>query len=167
MTNPVFEKYIADGLQELSRMETAGRRGNAVSLELLMRLIRKNEDTEYGKKYGFNKISSYADFAKQVPLSGYEDYEPYIERMLSFGQKNLITADDVVYYAHTSGTSGAPKMIPCTKEALDILFSAVFERVFGLYDAACREKTGKVSPSSGRKVPVSLRASGFTDTHLA
>ena len=147
MSNPVFERYIADGLQELSRMETAGRRGNAVSLELLMRLIRKNEDTEYGKKYGFNKISSYADFARQVPLSGYEDYEPYIERMISFGQKNLITADDIVYYAHTSGTSGAPKMIPCTKEALDILFSAVFERVFGLYDAACREKTGAGMPA--------------------
>ena len=52
MTNPVFQKYIADGLQDLSRMETAGRRGNAVSLELLMRLIRKNDRRS---KYGDNQ----------------------------------------------------------------------------------------------------------------
>ncbi|MBQ2264702.1 MAG: GH3 auxin-responsive promoter family protein, partial [Oscillospiraceae bacterium] len=31
----------------------------------------------YGRKYGFSGIRSYADFAERVPLSVYEDYEPY------------------------------------------------------------------------------------------
>ena len=143
----VMQRYISEGKQALERAERDSLRGNAVSQELLMRLIRKNENTEYGRKYGFGEIRSYADYAAKVPLSDYEDYEPYIERMLCFNQKNLLTADAIVYYAHTSGTTGASKMIPCTREALDVLFSAVYERVFGLYDQTCREESGGGMPS--------------------
>ena len=110
----IMKKYISEGKRALERMEDSGRRGRSVSTETLMRLIRANEDTEYGKKYHFRDIRSYADYAKRVPFSVYEDYEPYIERMICFNQKKLITADEIVYYAHTSGTSGVSKMIPCT-----------------------------------------------------
>ena len=146
MKTDVMQKYIAGGIMALERMEDASRHGKAVSLETLMRLIRENENTEYGKKYGFREIRSYADYAAKVPLSTYEDYETYIERMLCFGQSNLITADKVVYYAHTSGTSGASKMIPCTQDALDILFSAVFQRFFGCYEKSCKNREGKEMP---------------------
>ena len=131
-------RYIDGGLAALRRMEEDSRRAGALSEETLMRLLRENEDTEYGRKYDFRSIRSYADYAAKVPFSAYEDYEPYIERMICFGEKGLITSREVVYYAHTSGTSGASKMIPCTQEALDLLFDAVFCRVFGLYDADCR-----------------------------
>ena len=139
MNTDVMRQYITNGIKALERMEDASRNGKAVSMETLLRLIRKNEDTEYGKKYGFREIRSYADYAAKVPLSTYEDYEPYIDRMLCFGQDNLITADKVVYFAHTSGTSGSSKMIPCTQDALDILFTTVFQRFFGCYQKSCKE----------------------------
>ena len=146
MSARVMEKYIAEGIRALELLEDSGRRGRSISMETLMRLIRANEDTEYGKKYHFRDIRSYADYAGMVPFSVYEDYEPYIERMLCLGQKNLITADEIVYYAHTSGTSGASKMIPCTRSALDILFTMVFQRVFGLYELSCRSRGGTGMP---------------------
>ena len=146
MNTNVLQDYIAHGMTALDQMETASRQAGAVSMETLMRLIRENENTEYGKKYGFREIRSYADYAARVPFSAYEDYEPYIERMLCFGQDNLITADKVVYYAHTSATSGASKMIPCTREALDILFATVFERFFGCYERSCKSGTGTGMP---------------------
>ena len=146
MKTNVLQDYIAHGMTALDQMETASRHARAVSMETLTRLIRKNENTEYGKKYGFREIRSYADYAARVPFSAYEDYEPYIERMLCFGQDNLITADKVVYYAHTSATSGASKMIPCTREALDILFATVFERFFGCYERSCKSGTGAGIP---------------------
>ena len=96
MSADIMQTYIDRGTGALDRMEEASRRGNEISMETLMRLIRENEDTEYGKKYGFRQIRSYADYAAKVPFSGYEDYEPYIDRMLNQGQKNLITSDDVV-----------------------------------------------------------------------
>ena len=147
MSMDVMQRYIADGLRVLERMEEESLRANACSRELLMRLVRDNQDTEYGRKYGFREIRSYADYAARVPISCYEDYEPYIERMLCFNQKDLITADKVVYYAHTSGTTGASKMIPCTQKALDVFFAAGYERVFGLYDRSRREKTGEGMPA--------------------
>ena len=147
MSIDVMRSYIDAGVSALDTMEDVSLRAREISRETLMRLIRENGDTEYGRKYGFSGIRSYEDYAGKVPLSTYEDYEPYIEQMLCCGRKNLITADEVVYYAHTSGTSGASKMIPCTQRALDILFQFVFERVFGLYETACLKKTGKGMPA--------------------
>ena len=146
MNDETMKQYIAEGNRALKRMEDSSRQGKSISTETLMRLIRENEDTEYGKRYGFRNIRSYADYAERVPFSVYEDYEPYIERMVCLGQKNLITADEVVYYAHTSGTSGVSKMIPCTQSALDILFTTVFQRVFGLYELTCRSRGGTGMP---------------------
>ena len=146
MSTEVMQRYIADGIAVLERMEQASLHGNEISHKLLMQLVRDNQDTEYGRKYAFREIRSYADYAAKVPLSDYEDYEPYIERMLCFNQRNLITADEVVYYAHTSGTTGASKMIPCTQKTLDLFFTTGYERVFGLYDRCRREQSGEGMP---------------------
>ena len=142
MSREVIDKYIAGGLSALHRMEQASLHAPEVSLETLKRLIRQNEDTEYGRKYDFRSIHSYEDYARKVPLSEYSDYEPYIERMVRFGDKKLITASDILYFAHTSGTSGASKMIPRTKEELDILFSDIFMRAFGLRERTLAGKKG-------------------------
>ena len=133
MSTEIMQKYLSDGIRELERMEQASLRGKTVCLETLMRIIRENENTAYGRKYHFRDIHSYEDYVRFVPLSDYGDYESYINRMVAFGEKNLITARDVVYYAHTSGSSGSPKMIPRTQEELDLLFSTIFSRVFAMY----------------------------------
>ena len=166
MSADVMRKYISGGLQALERMEQASLNAGKISYETLMRIIRENEDTEYGKKYGFRSISSYADFARQVPLSEYSDYEPYIERMLCFGEKNLLTSRDVVYYAHTSGSSGTSKMIPRTQEELDILFSTVFERAFALCEKSCLEKEGSGLPAC-KGINLMESRVGFTPAGVA
>lgn len=150
MTNQTIKEYIAGGLSSLRRMEQASLRAPEISLETLMRLIRQNEDTEYGRKYDFCNIHSYEDFARKVPLSEYEDYEPYIERMVCLGAKKLITSSDIVYFAHTSGSTGASKMIPRTKEELDILFSDIFMRAFGL----CERSLSGARGASLREEPL-------------
>ena len=166
MSGDILQTYIAEGQRALDRMEAASLCGPEMALETLMRVIRENEDTEYGKRYGFREIHSYADYARQVPFSEHSDYEPYIDRMLCFGEKNLLTARDVVYFAHTSASSGASKMIPRTREELDLLFSMVFERVFGLCQRHCMEKTGQGMP---RCKGINLMESriGYTPTGTA
>ena len=142
MSKEVIDKYVAGGLSALRRMEQASLRASEVSHETLMRIIRQNEDTEYGQKYDFRNIHSYEEYTLKVPFSEYSDYEPYIERMVLLGAKKLITASDVQYFAHTSGSSGAPKMIPRTKEELDILYSDIFMRAFGLREWTMAGKQG-------------------------
>ena len=82
---------------------------NERSKELLMNLMRDNQDTEYGKKYHFDQIHSVDDFKRLVPMSSYDDYAPYIERMVNKGEKNLLTVYPIVQYAETSGSVGVPK----------------------------------------------------------
>ena len=79
----------------------------------LRELLCKNADTVYGRKYGFGSIRSYDDFAADVPLTVYEDYEPYISAMAQ-GEDNVLTAERIKLFELTSGSSGGKKMIPYT-----------------------------------------------------
>jgi phenylacetate-coenzyme A ligase PaaK-like adenylate-forming protein len=86
----------------------------SINQELLQRLLRDNQDTEYGRKYHFSDIKSIDDYRKNVPMTTYEDYEGYINRMTENGERSLLTNYPIAYYASASGTSGSPKKIPVT-----------------------------------------------------
>ncbi|KNZ40332.1 GH3 auxin-responsive promoter family protein [Acetobacterium bakii] len=92
------------------------KNANKRSHRKLLRLLHKNRNTAYGKKYHFAEIHSYDDFRRRVPLSDYSDYDGYIKRMLD-GETNLITAAAVDFYADSSGSTGNPKRIPVTRKA--------------------------------------------------
>lgn len=57
-------------------------RAGELNRELLMRIVHDNRDTEYGRKYHFDQIHSVEDYKRLVPLSNYDSYAPYIERMI-------------------------------------------------------------------------------------
>lgn len=85
--------------------------------QLLEMLMRKNAATEYGRKYGFDTIKTFDEYRNRVPLTSYEDYEPYIGRMLK-GEKKLITYKNIKRYVQTSGSAGKPKLIPLCGKAI-------------------------------------------------
>jgi GH3 auxin-responsive promoter. len=85
----------------------------------LKHLLKKAKDTEWGKKHGYNDISGYNDFRERVPVSEYEDLNPFIERMIN-GEKNILWPSTVRWFAKSSGTTNArSKFIPVTKEVLN------------------------------------------------
>ena len=77
------------GRRHLNDLLSNCARANEVNRELLMRIVRDNQDTEYGRKYHFDQIHSVEDYKRLVPLSSYDDYAPYIERMIKKREKNL------------------------------------------------------------------------------
>ncbi len=81
-------------------------------------LIQKASATEFGIEYGFNKIKSYDDFKKNVPLQSYEDFFPWIERNLK-GEQYLLWPTKINWFAKSSGTTNdKSKYIPVSREAL-------------------------------------------------
>ncbi|MBR3234192.1 MAG: GH3 auxin-responsive promoter family protein [Atopobiaceae bacterium] len=104
----------------LHAVDESSREAEQVNLDLLFRLLEDNKDTEYGRKYNFADIHDVDAYREQVPLTTYEDYEDAITRMSEHDEKNLLTAYPVVYYASTSGTSGAPKKIPVSDKGLQV-----------------------------------------------
>ena len=89
----------------------------AISQENLCKLMEDNQNTAYGKKYGFAGIKDVKTYQNQVPISDYSDYEPYIVKMRQ-GDAEQITAYDVKHYIMSSGSTGVQKKIPLSKEAL-------------------------------------------------
>jgi len=47
---------VGKGLKTLGDMERSSRDPGKANEELLMRILRENADTEYGRKYGFGEI---------------------------------------------------------------------------------------------------------------
>ena len=82
-----------------------------ISEKLLMKLLKKSRDTEFGKKYNFADIKNAEDYQKKVPFSVYEDYKEYIDEMAETGRQGIITAEKVEFFAKTSGTTGVMKSI--------------------------------------------------------
>jgi len=87
--------------------------------ELLMRLIRAAQYTEWGKLHDFKSIDSPEDFRNRFPVQTYEDMLPYIERMKA-GKQNILWHNEIKWFAKSSGTtSERSKYIPVSLEALE------------------------------------------------
>jgi hypothetical protein len=82
---------------------------------LLRQLLETNADTEFGRRHGFGSIASFREFQARVPISTYEDLEPYITAEMQ-GQPNQLTKDPPVLFTTTSGTTGNRKYIPMTRQ---------------------------------------------------
>lgn len=48
--------------------------------KLLRRILRKNETCEYALKFKFSQIETIADYRKALPIVGYEELRPWIEK---------------------------------------------------------------------------------------
>lgn len=85
----------------------------------LMKLLRKAENTEWGKMYDYQSIRNYEQFRERVPIQTYDDIKPYVERIRK-GEKNLIWPSEIQWFAKSSGTTNdKSKFLPVSKESLN------------------------------------------------
>ena len=117
--NDMRRKGVEGRQKLLAHFEKLTEDPMSAQKKLLMELLEENKDTEYGRKYGFAEIKSIEEYQKRVPVTEYEDYAEYIERMVEGGEENLISGKKPVWYNKTSGTVGEPKKIPYTQTSRD------------------------------------------------
>jgi hypothetical protein len=92
---------------------------NEVQEEILFGLLRAAENTVLGKKYDYHSIKNYNIFNERIPVSTYEELEPFIEQTRQ-GAQNIFWNSNIKYFAKSSGTTNAKsKFIPVSTEALD------------------------------------------------
>ena len=138
-----LRKPGVDAAAKLAGFERMTHVPIAVQTKLLMELLSENKDTEYGKKFGFGDIKSIEEYQEKVPVTDYDDYASYTDRMANNGERNLICANDPVWYNKTSGTVGEPKKIPYTQKTQDwfnrytlgyqrgLLYKAIGDKFYG------------------------------------
>lgn len=110
--------------------------------EKLAQIINKNADTEYGRRYGFGKITDYADFAANVPITEYADYLPYIDRIAD-GEADVLTDEPVKLFELTSGSGGSKKRIPYTESLKKEFCCGIKPWLYDIYKNVRGVKRGK------------------------
>ena len=117
-----------------------------VQAELHTSLVVAAKNTEFGKKYQFSSIRNYADFKERVPVVTYEQFFPYVERLMR-GEQNIVWPSPIKWFAKSSGTTNAQsKFIPVSPEALEDCHFKGGKDMMAIYvnnNAASRLFTGK------------------------
>ena len=93
------------------RFDAATNDPVGVQNAMLLDMMRRNAGTDYGRRYGFGSVRSFKDYQRQVPIVSFNDIAADIDRVVA-GERNVLTAEDPVMFAQTSGTTGKPKLIP-------------------------------------------------------
>ncbi|MBQ2832429.1 GH3 auxin-responsive promoter family protein [Methanobrevibacter sp.] len=128
-----YLNFISQGNDVRKSLEVMTQSPMKYNTALLMKIIKDNEDTEYGQKYDFANIKSIEDYQNKVPITDYDSYADYIYRMTEKGEKNLLTSYDVIHYAKSSGTMGNPKRIPTTSLNQEINMKYNYAYLFNLF----------------------------------
>lgn len=80
-------------------------------------LIKKAQNTQFGKDHHFSEIKTHQDFVQRVPIRDYEALKSYIDKVVQ-GEKNILWKGKPIYFAKTSGTTSGVKYIPITRESM-------------------------------------------------
>ena len=67
--NEIRKKGVEGGRKLLSGFELMTKNPMAVQTKLLLELLSENQDTEYGRKYGFADIHSIEEFQARLPIT--------------------------------------------------------------------------------------------------
>lgn len=115
---------------------------------LLLEQVRLAYNSVLGRKLiGDTMPTTVEEFRRLVPFTAYEDYAPYLNE-----KREDTLPEKPVYWAYTSGRSGASKYVPYTKRALD----RITQDSFGTLILACARKKGDVRIRPGLKVVYNL-----------
>ncbi|GJQ25477.1 MAG: hypothetical protein HBSAPP02_05090 [Phycisphaerae bacterium] len=87
--------------------------------QLLADILRRAAASDFGRRHGFDRLRSDADFRREVPIRTYADIADDIERVRRGDANALLPSGArVLMFAMTSGTTAQPKYIPVTNEVL-------------------------------------------------
>lgn len=103
----------AQRLPEAARFERAARSPERAQLALLKETMRANADTAFGRAYRLGEVRTLEDLQARVPVLSYADVEPWIKRQMR-GERRVLSAEDPVFFASSTGTTGEPKRTPTT-----------------------------------------------------
>ncbi len=140
-----FSKYYAAWqVKKLANWEK-----NAIAIQERVRqtIVSQAKDTLFGKDHQFDKIKTYEDFKKHIPIRDYEQFrEPYISALLN-GEENILWPGKPLYFTKTSGTTSGVKYIPISKESMSHHIDAAKMALLSYIN-----ETGKTSFVNGKMI---------------
>lgn len=146
------------GGPEISRLRQACTFPRITQARTLRSILENARETEYGKEHHFGKILEarsekelYSLYRKYNKPAEYEDFRPYVERMMQ-GESDILFPGHPLLYATTSGSSASPKFVPIS----DLYLNGIYRKMslIWMYSfMTCRSKVfaGKVFTVVGKQ----------------
>ncbi len=130
MINKLVLRYNKKHLRELE----SSRRHPIESQNLTFdKLIKGGQNTLFGQDHNFSQISNYQDFAKNIPVREYDQFEQYIDKIRA-GEQDILWNRPTKWLAKSSGTStGRSKFIPITVDNIKDCQYSGFLKVLNTY----------------------------------
>lgn len=138
MTNNLHNLYlqiISEGTHYKKEFDEIAKNPSDYNKNLLLNLLKSNVSTEFGQLHDFANITSVEQYKNSMPITKYDDYAPYIDKMLHEHQDNLLTSYPISHYMESSGTQGTAKYLPLSnpsKEIIHTLSKQLFSRICDL-----------------------------------
>lgn len=98
----------------------------------LRRLLERNAAAAYGRRHGFARIRTAREYQDAVPIVEAGHLVPWIERVKS-GEPNVLTAEPVIAFETTGGSTGPAKYVPYTASLLEEFHAALAAWMVDLY----------------------------------
>ncbi len=128
-----------------------------VQERFLRSLLKTHQTTVFGQEHALSDIKTIDQFRERLPVQPYSGFESYTERMAK-GEPNVLTADPLIYFNISSGSTGQKKFIPVTKRSRQYLSKASRTSMGFAADAAIRH-----GRSLGQMLfPISVKSFGHT-----
>lgn len=138
----------------------------AAQTRLLLATLRANADAVYGRAHGFGQIQSLRQFQDAVPIVGWDEVAPYVDRIAA-GEAKVLTAEPVRLLEPTGGSSGGTKRIPYTRTLQRQIHAAVAPWIADLFAALPASARGpaywSVSPAVAHARTAGGLPVGFED----
>lgn len=102
-------------MRQYARFNQAATTGGLVQREQLFRWLGRCSSSRFGREHDFKSIRSVQDYRRQVPVSDYEAFAPYINSVANGDHQALLPQDEPVRrFTITTGSTGCPKLNPVT-----------------------------------------------------
>ena len=101
---------------KLRQFEALLPNAHAVQRASLFAKLRRCADTRFGRDHGFSRIQTLADYRRQMPISRYEYFAPYIQAVSRGDVAAMFPAHErVLMFGVSTGTTGESKLNPITR----------------------------------------------------
>jgi hypothetical protein len=136
----------------------AARDSEAAQRRVLLGILHSVAETEFAREHNLAGLESVADYQAAVPIRDYDALLPYIRRAAA-GEAGVLTAEPILRFGLSSGSTAASKLIPSTASLTGAFQSGLDPWMYWVY----RRYPGVLAGKAYWSVTPAGSAEGVTD----
>jgi hypothetical protein len=115
LRHPIRSLFRGWKVQKLNRFLSEAHRAREVQQHCLLAKLAQAAESDFGNNFHFRSIRNLSDFRQRIPITDFEYYRPYIDRVRQGDTTAMFNPGTKLWmFAMTSGTTAAPKYLPVT-----------------------------------------------------